>query len=86
MNMMTYRDGRVTWSSSMPASCSRAPSMPGVDLILPDTSYVDEHHATSLGKAIVITHAHEDHIGALPYLLREAIRRARLRHEAHARR
>src|SRR3954471_21485079 len=42
---------------------------PGVDLILPDFDYIRPR----LGDidAIVLTHAHEDHIGAVPYLLRE---------------
>ena len=41
----------------------------GVDVVLPDFTWVKEA-AESL-KAIVLTHAHEDHIGALPWLLRE---------------
>jgi ribonuclease J len=41
---------------------------PGVDVILPDTSYLDAHR--SIFKGVVLTHGHEDHIGALPYLLR----------------
>lgn len=42
---------------------------PGVDLILPDFSYIRPR----LNKvdALVLTHGHEDHIGAVPYLLRE---------------
>jgi len=42
---------------------------PGVDITLPDWS----HYADRLDQidAIVLTHGHEDHIGALPYLLRE---------------
>ncbi|GMU39877.1 MAG: ribonuclease J [Chloroflexota bacterium] len=42
---------------------------PGVDLIVPDISYVMEN--ASRLKAIFLTHGHEDHIGAIPFLLRE---------------
>lgn len=41
---------------------------PGVDLILPDFSYIADRMADVDG--IVLTHGHEDHIGAVPYLLR----------------
>ncbi len=45
------------------------PDQPGVDLILPDFGYLDGRF--DLIEAAVLTHGHEDHIGALPYLLRE---------------
>ncbi len=44
-------------------------SQPGIDLILPDFDYIRERLDDVVG--IVLTHGHEDHIGAVPYLLRE---------------
>ncbi|OYY69019.1 ribonuclease J [Sphingomonas sp. 28-63-12] len=42
------------------------PNYPGVDVILPDLAFIEERIDDLLG--IVLTHGHEDHIGALPYL------------------
>src|SRR5213082_2334387 len=41
----------------------------GVDLVLPDFAYLRERAAAIRG--IILTHGHEDHVGALPYVLRE---------------
>jgi ribonuclease J len=44
-------------------------NQPGIDLILPDFSYIRDRLQDVIG--IFLTHGHEDHIGAVPYLLRE---------------
>jgi len=44
-------------------------SLPGIEVIVPDISFIAERKADLLG--LVLTHAHEDHLGAVPYLWRE---------------
>ncbi|HEX9891529.1 MAG TPA: ribonuclease J [Actinomycetota bacterium] len=43
--------------------------MPGIDLVLPDFEYLRERQDRIAG--VVVTHGHEDHMGALPFMLRE---------------
>ena len=71
MTMFEFRPGRGP-SRLLVVDCGMLlgkTNSPGVDLTLPDWS----HFADRLGDidAVVLTHGHEDHIGALPYLLRE---------------
>jgi ribonuclease J len=67
-NMMVLEQGEAMILIDAGLSFPRD-EMYGIDLVLPDFSYVQDR-AERL-QAIVLTHGHEDHVGALPYLLRE---------------
>lgn len=45
------------------------PAYPGVELVLPDLAFIEEQRDDLIG--IVLTHGHEDHIGAIPYLAQD---------------
>jgi ribonuclease J len=65
-NMTVYEAGGETIIVDAGVAFPRDEHL-GVDLILPDFGYVADRRI----RAVVLTHAHEDHVGALPYLLRE---------------
>jgi ribonuclease J len=67
-NMMVVEyDGRIVVVDT--GLMFPAPDQLGIDLVLPDFTYLRER-AEDI-EAIVLTHAHEDHVGALPFVLRE---------------
>jgi ribonuclease J len=68
MNMMALRCGGeaiiVDAGMGFPEE-----DLPGVDIVIPDFSFIDEYRDEIT--AIILTHGHEDHIGAVPFLLKE---------------
>jgi ribonuclease J len=65
-NMTVYETGGETIVVDAGIAFPRDEHL-GVDLLLPDIGYLDGRSV----RAVVLTHGHEDHVGGLPYLLRE---------------
>ncbi len=68
MNMMAMRYGGETIIIDAGMGFPEEDA-PGVDIIIPDFSFIDQYRDEI--SAIVLTHGHEDHIGAVPFLLKE---------------
>lgn len=66
LNMMAISCGETTIVIDAGAMFPEA-DLPGVDLVVPDLSYLEGRRGQI--RALVLTHAHEDHIGAVPYVL-----------------
>lgn len=63
LNIYAYKDSYLAVDLGLGFADHR---FPGIDLLLPDVAYLDDKKDKLAG--LVITHAHEDHIGAVPYL------------------
>jgi ribonuclease J len=68
MNMMAMRYGGEAIIIDAGMGFPEA-DLPGIDIVIPDFSFIEEYRDEI--SAIVLTHGHEDHIGAVPFLLKE---------------
>ena len=67
MNMYIYETDRYAVIVDCGAKFTKSDEI-GVDLIIPDFSYIETIKYKKI--MLIITHAHEDHIGAVPYLIK----------------
>jgi ribonuclease J len=66
MNMLAFRSGNDIIVIDAGLMFPEAELL-GVDIVIPDITYLKQNH--NLVRAIILTHGHEDHIGAIPYIL-----------------
>lgn len=67
MTALEYNDNIIVIDAGL--SFPNTEEMPGIDYVIPDFSYLVQNK--SKVKGIIITHGHDDHIGALPFVLNE---------------
>ena len=65
MNLNLYEYGG-SWLMCDLGVAFAGDELPGIDLVMPDLSFIAERREKLIG--LVLTHAHEDHLGAVPYL------------------